>query len=358
MTNERTPQPNNDPSRCTCRVWLTLAVFGSILLLLLFMWQAGFIVFLLFAGILFALILREAAEWLRKVVPVSERWSIAIVLLLLIALIALAIWLLTPSVSKQMGELVDRLPRAARQFREHIEGFALGRQIIEQVPGTDDLPKNMGGILRQALGIFSTTVGAIAGFGIMVLVGLYLAFNPEPYVWGAVHLFPKKRRERVREVFTVLSFTLKRWVVGRFVDMTLVGTLIGVGLWLIDIPLALSLGLLGGILTFIPNLGPILSAVPALLLGLVEGPMLALQVAGVYVAVHFLEEALFMPFIEKRSVFLPPVLVISSQLVAGVFFGILGLALATPLIAAAVVLVKMLYVEDVLGDDLQIQGEE
>jgi predicted PurR-regulated permease PerM len=154
-----------------------------------------------------------------------------------------------------------------------------------------------------------------------------------------------------------LGFTLRWWLIGRLMDMTLVGVLSGVGLWLLGIPLALSLGILAGLLNFIPNIGPLLAAVPAVLLALTEGAPQALYVIILYMGIQSLESYLVVPLIQKKLISMPPVLIFIAQLSMALMFGVLGLLLATPMAAVLLVLVKMIYIEDILGEEIDVDGE-
>lgn len=115
-------------------------------------------------------------------------------------------------------------------------------------------------------------------------------------------------------------------------------------------PLALILGIIAALLTFIPNIGPILSAIPAILLGLVENTTLAIHIALLYTVIQLVESYIITPLIQRKTVSLPPGLTLGAQVILGVLFGMLGLALATPLTAAALVIAKRLYLEDTLAD--------
>jgi predicted PurR-regulated permease PerM len=132
--------------------------------------------------------------------------------------------------------------------------------------------------------------------------------------------------------------------------MVVIGIVVGVGLMLLDVPAPFLLGIIAALLSFIPNFGPIIAAVPAVLLGLIEGPQTALYVALLYIGVQAAESYLLDPLLDKKIVALPPGLTLTTQIVLGMLVGPIGLAVATPLAAAGVVLTRMLYVEDVLGD--------
>jgi predicted PurR-regulated permease PerM len=154
----------------------------------------------------------------------------------------------------------------------------------------------------------------------------------------------------VREVLDAIGHVLQRWLVGQLVLMAIVGTITWIGLALLGVPFALPLALFAGLSEFVPYVGPIVAAIPAVLVGFAEGPHLALWVAGLYIAVQSIESYVLTPLIQQRAVYLPPALLLFSQVVLGVTAGPLGVIVATPLAAAGLVAVNKLYVEDVLGD--------
>jgi predicted PurR-regulated permease PerM len=145
--------------------------------------------------------------------------------------------------------------------------------------------------------------------------------------------------------------------VGRLLSMTVIGAGTGLGLWIANVPLAAPLGFLAGLASFVPNLGPIMSAVPGILVGLSINPQTALWALLVYVAVQILESWVITPFIEQRVVSLPPVLLLAFQMLMGLSAGVIGLFMATPLLVTIVVIVQSLYVRDMLDDDIVVIGE-
>lgn len=162
--------------------------------------------------------------------------------------------------------------------------------------------------------------------------------------------------QRAEEVIDTVVLTLRLWLLGQLVVMVAVGTLSTIGLWLIGVPGALLLGLFAGLLEFVPVIGPLIAAIPAVLVALVESPVTAVYVALLYFGVQQLEEYVITPLAQQRAVHLPPLLTIAAVLIMQILFGILGALVATPLIAALMVLVKMLYLEDVLGKEVELQA--
>lgn len=325
---------------------ITLAIFLSLLL-----WYAADVLLLAFAGILLAIFLRSLSDWVSEITPLSGGWSLGVVVVGLISILTIGIWLLAPGVADQIDELQKKLPQSVRQLERHVESYEWGRKALAQVPNANELVPDKADVLARVTGVFSTTFGAIANFFIIIFIGLYVAAEPRLYSDGLIRLVPLNRRQRTREVLDEVGSTLRWWLIGKVASMIVVGVSTVVGLWLLDIPLALTLGLLAALLTFIPNVGPILSVVPAMLLALMQSPMQALYVALLYLGIQTVESYFLTPLMQKRTVSLPPALTIFTQVLFGVMVGSLGFVLATPLTAAAIVMVKMLYIQDAEGFD-------
>ena len=203
----------------------------------------------------------------------------------------------------------------------------------------------------KAATFFSLSVGAVADFFVIIFLGIYLAAAPEMYVNGLVRLFPIPRRPRVRVVLEKLGTNLGHWLWGQMLSMAVVGTLIGIGLTVLRVPLGLALGVLAGLLNFIPIVGSLVSAIPAILLAFLVSPWHPVYVVGLYVLVNtVIESHLLMPLIQRHAVNLPPAVAVIALLLMGKLFGFLGLLLAIPAATALLVLVKTVYLENVLGD--------
>jgi predicted PurR-regulated permease PerM len=340
-------------ARFTQRMLIAVGIVVIVGLLLWFFGYAFEVLLVVFAGVLLAVFLRGLSDWVSAHTPLSEKWALGAIVLGIIALFGVGSWLLAPSVAEQFDQLIEQVPQSAGQVEERIRQYRWGRFLLERAPNVDvqELAPSGGDVVSQLSGVFSTALGGLVNFLIILFVGLYLAIDPTTYTNGLVRLVSIPRRPRARQVLQVLGYTLQRWLIGRMFLMMIIGALITLGLWLLGIPLALTLGIIAALLTFIPNIGPVISAIPAVLLGLSSGPLTALYVVLLYLVVQTIESYVFAPLVEQRTVLLPPVLVITSQVILGISLGVLGLLLATPLFAVVLVLVKMLYVQDVLGDD-------
>ncbi len=304
------------------------------------------VLLLIFAAILFAIFLRTLSGWISQQFKLSDRFSVTTVLLILATAIFIKLILLAPVIDEQIIQLTKVVPQAWRNFQEYMQVNLnwkfVPNAIAQSIPQTQ--------VLTTAFNFFSTTFGILGSFGVFLFTGIFLAYNPHPYVKGFLSLIPIAKRPRAKAVLDQLAITLHWWLIGMLCSMSVVGVATFIGLWLLDIPLALTLGLLAGLLTFIPNIGPILSLIPAILIAFGHHPMSALYVAILYLFVQTCESYLITPNIQQRTTSLPPVLIMIAQLLMALLTGVLGLALATPLVAAALVIVRMLYVEDVLKD--------
>lgn len=331
-----------------------LLFLGGVVLL----WFASSVLLLVFSGILLAILLHDAGRRLRGWVPVSPGMALALVVVSALVVLGLGGWLLAPGVAEQANQLFDAIPRSLQRLQGALERYGFLQQIMGKLPSPESIASQASSMLARAGIFFSGLLGAIANVVIIAFIGIYFAARPDSYIDGFVTLVPVARRDRAREVLHEIGHTLARWLMGKLLSMVIIGILTAAGLALLGMPLALVLGIVAGLLDFIPYLGPIMAGVPAVLIAFAESPTLALYVALLFVGLQAAEGYLLMPFIDRRTVSLPPALTIIMQMFLGAFFGLAGVALATPLVAMLAVAVTMLYVQDILGDPVKIPGEQ
>ena len=339
----------------TRKTLIAVAITTVVVLAILLVVYAIDALFLAFAAILLAIFLRGISDWVAKRTKLSGTISFLLVSLILIVVLSVSIYFLEQSVAQQVGELRQQLPASINNLRGRLEQYAWGQAILAQLPSTDDAYNAIrnSGLMARASGFFSTTLGVVVNFFVFIVLAIFIALEPETYVRGALLLVPKSRRERAREILDACGETLRWWLVGKSISMLAVGIMTWLGLSFLGIPLALTLGIITALFTFIPNIGPVLGLLPAALLALSIDPTKALYVVILFITVQAIESNLITPAIERRTVSLPPALTIAVQLVLSVFVGGLGLILATPLVALGIVLVQMLYVEDILGEKVR-----
>lgn len=322
------------------------------------------ILMLVFAAALIAIFLRGLADLINDRLKISEGKAVLLVSVLLVLFLAGSIALLAPSVTEQIRNLRADMPRSIQNVTAYLSKYGWGRAILEHTPTMPTFDEvwdfiSSSSFLTSVGGFFSTTGGMITNFFVTILLAVYLAAEPKLYTEGFTKLFPIGKRRRVHEILAQIGDTLRWWLIGKIGSMLAIGILTWIGLSIIGVPLALTLGLIAGLFSFIPNFGPILSAIPAILLAFIDSPITAVYVIGLYIFVQLIESNLITPWIERQTVELPPGLTIASQLILAVLIGGMGLVLATPILAVLMVLIQTIYIQDILGDrDVEVEQKD
>ena len=311
------------------------------------------VILTIFAGALVAVFLRGGGSWIADRLHIAPGWGVAIFGLALIGILAGAVRWFAPAVIDQVNQLAEILPAEIENLRARIESFAWGDRLLDRLTPQRLLSGAGAGAASTAV---SATFGALGNFVLIVFIGLYGAVDPHRYRAGLLALFAPSIRMRAREVIANAVRRLQSWLAAQLTAMATVGLLTGLGLWVIGVPLPLLLGLIAALLAFIPNIGPIAAAAPGILLAASQGMQTALWAFGVYVGVQTLESYVVTPLLQQEAVSVPPAFAISVQLLMGVMFGLLGLALAMPLTALAMSITHDTYIRDYLEAEPQSSG--
>lgn len=315
-------------------------------------WHLRHLVLMLFGAVVVATIFRALADRIAKLTGFREGIAVALSIALILGAAVALVALFGAQVVGQMDVLADRLPAAWASFEARIGDIGLGeqlRRIVESAGQSGSFASFSRAVLSVGNGIAEALV--------VIFAGIFLATQPRFYRTGAIKLVPPARRALVAEAMDESERALHLWLKGQLIAMVAVGLLTGFGLWLLGVPSAFALGLLAGLLEFIPFAGPILAAVPAVLLALAVGPDLALWVVLLYFAVQQFESYVLTPLVQQYAVDLPGVVLLFSLLGFGAIFGTLGIILAAPLSVVTYVLVKRLYVIEALHTATPIPGE-
>lgn len=365
-------------------VWVTFKLF----------WFANELVLVSFIGLLFGLAISAGVDRLEHRHVPRGVGAAFIVISFFAAIYGLGA-LIAPTISEQADVLKSRLPDAVQQVEEWmgrrhggVFGALLGEQPAEQAPSAADttgraaaapagqartdtvapaapespirerLAEQLSGATRYLFPFLSSTVAVLAGLAIILFVAIYVAADTDLYHRGLMHLFPHRSRPLAGEVLTEIATQLRRWLTTQLIAMAVIGTVSTIVLLILDVKAAFALGLIAGLLEFIPTIGPVLSAVPAIAMGFLDSPEKALYVAAAYIAIQQLEGHILIPLLMKGGMDLPPVLTILAQALMALLFGFLGLMVAVPMLAAVMVPVKMLYVERVVGDDVMSSDDD
>jgi predicted PurR-regulated permease PerM len=313
---------------------------------------------LVFGSALGGVFLDALARPLRHRLGVPRTPAVIGVALLVLACGAAGVWLAGPRLYEQGAQLAERIPELVAQIDRRIPPALrdTGLQLaLPQDRGSWSrlapfVFGSLGGFFTSSLGILT---GALAGFALAI----FLAVAPDAYREGALLLLPRERRARLRQVLAAIAHALRRWLLGRAIAMAIVAVLTAIGLAVLGMPLALLLAVVAGLLTFIPYIGPPLAALPALVVALADSPQQALIVAALYWGIQMVENYVVTPVVQGRAVSISPAVLLIAQVGLGVLLGGLGLLLSTPLAVAAIVAIQMLYVQDVLGEPVQVLGQ-
>ncbi|WP_306754874.1 AI-2E family transporter [Paracoccus actinidiae] len=332
-----------------------IAMAMALVLLLAAMWQWSNVLLMGFGAILIAIALRAGAAVMHRRAGIGLKPGVLLCAFAAVLVIAGIVAGAGPSISDQFGQLIGSLPAALDQVNAWLSDSSLGqfleRRLESAEAGGGTTPGgSLPSLFGYVTGTLTTVLGGVANLVLLVTVAIFLALDAPMYRGGALRLVPLSYRERAGQIADELARALARWMGGQALDMVLVALVTGLGLWLLGVPLALVLGLIAGLTNIIPVVGPFLSGIPAVLFALTQGFDLAVYVALLFVVVQQVEGNLLMPLIQRYAADLPPALTVLAILAFGGLFGFAGIVLATPLLLVTIILVKRIYVEDVLGD--------
>jgi predicted PurR-regulated permease PerM len=340
MPVKPTPTPSQAPAARS-----RLLVLAALLIAVgLLAWRLSDVLVLMFGAVIVAVALQAFAAPLQRHLRLTHQLAVAAAVVLTLAALVLGSWLIGDLLVAQSADLLQRLPQATNAVMVWARGHALGMAALREWEGfsVHDLP------WARVANAATRTLGAVGSIGLVLVLGVYLAADPQLYRRGLVRLVPTAWREPVDGALLASGQVLSRWLLGQSISMLFVGLATAVGLAVLGIPLAATIGFIAGLLAFIPFFGPIASGILAVLLAFTQGPTQALYVAGLCVAIQQVEGNLLMPFVQRWAVNLPAVLGIIAAVIFGLLFGLAGVILATPLMVVLVVMVEKLYIEAVI----------
>lgn len=329
---------------------VSVALAGTVLVLLA--WQIKDVLLIAFAGFVVAVFLNGCAEAVRRVARLPRGVALALAILVLVGLAVSASLLLLPAVIAQLNELFTGLPNLLTDVQATLDRTTWGHALLANVPQSSTLASDIGNLLAGVASTLSLTVNSLVNAAFIIVVGVFLAASPATYRRGLLSLVPREYEPRASALLSDTIGTLQSWLIGQAIAMSAVGVLTTVGLTVAGVPLALALGIIAGVLDLIPFFGPLMAAIPAFLIGLTNGIWTGVWAAVVSLLVQQLEGNVIQPLVQRRAVKIPPALLVLALTVMGKLFGFLGILVATPFAAVIVLLVKHLYVRDVLGKDV------
>lgn len=322
------------------RIFFAAAVVVGVVLL----WQLTEVLVLVFGAIVIATVVRGLARRLERWLGLSTHAAGIAGTLSIMGVLGLAIWLVGGALTHQVDQLRQSIPDAWNAASAWLESRPLGRQFLQVIE--DAGQSGLSG--ARLAGVAGTALGAVGTGVLMLIVGVYLALDPALYRQGVLNLTPPGCRSRLANALEASGHGLSRWLLGQAASMVFLGSSTALGLWVLDVPLAMVLGFVTGLLAFVPFFGSIAAGALATLLGFTAGPEKALHVALLFLALQQVEDYLLQPIVQRWAVAIPPVLTMLSALIFGILFGIVGIVFATPMMVVVMIMVRKLYVEDVL----------
>lgn len=332
---------------------------------------------IVFAGILLAVLILSLADMIKKIPIIGDgfaklphKLSVGMVVVSLFASLLGMAYLFGDKLVSQLDELQQALPTAINKLKAYLENMPIINDWLKNNIDTTDiseqpidamiqsmsslLPTSFSGSvaswLQHTPDLIGGMLGAITTFMAIVMMGLFFAISPSVYSRAFLRMIPQDKRPKGKYLLTRSNEALKRWLLGQLLTMSFVGVFTALALHVMGVPFAMALGFLTFLLDFIPVLGPFLAGVPILLVTLLFTPDMIIWVMVLLVVIQQVESMAVSPLVQSRLVDLPPVTLLASQLIMGAFTGILGVALATPLMVLTIVWVQVLYVKFVLKD--------
>lgn len=333
---------NNDSySEYRTKVWIAGGILSFIVVILLLFKTLFSVILLVLAAILMAVYFHGFAGLLKRGLRLPSKLALVFSVLINLILLAGFIWFVGARLESQITELSETLPKTIDHAKEWVRQYPAGEKALNYL----NTSGNSGKTISAAKTFFSSSFGILSDAYIILLLGMFFTAGPNVYKKGFILLLPPAAKNKGEEVLDKLYKVLKDWLKGQLFGFVFIAVLTGLGLWIIGMPLILPLALIAGIMNFIPNFGPIIALIPAVLLALMQGPSTALWVAGLYTGTQVIQSAVTQPLIQKKMVSVPPALIIFGQVTMGLLGGFWGVLLATPVVAILMTVIDELYVK-------------
>jgi len=322
------------------KVWQTIGIVALFIAVILIARVAFNVLLMVLAGALIATYFHGLADLIQRHTRFKRIFCMIISTAGTFILIAALLWFMGSKIQVQINQLSANFPHIVNNVKTQLSKTDLGQKVLNGLNDSDSSK-----MLATAQGFFGATFGVLGELYIILFLGIFFTANPSLYKDGILMLVPASKKEMGRHIINRISLSLKGWIKGMLISIVLVATLIGIGLSIVGIPLALILGLITGLLELVPNIGAIIAMTPGVLLALTISFKTAIVVSLIYIASQTIVSNIISPLIQKKMIRLPPALTLISQLIMATLSGALGIVLAVPLLAIIIILVDELYVK-------------
>jgi len=323
------------------KVWITGGIFALIIVILLLFKTLFSLLLLVFAGVIITVYFYGVAGLFQRHFHWSPKLSIILSVILNIILLVTFFWFVGARIQQQVTQLTDTLPATIQKAKDQISQSPIGNKLLQNLNSSGDSKKSIAAVKS----FFSSSFGVLSDLYIVILLAAFFTASPAPYKKGLIKLLPTKAKDKGKDLIEKISSLLKKWLKGQIIGIFFIAIVTAIGLLIIGIPLVLTLALIAGLLNFIPNFGPLIALIPAVLIALMQGPTTALLIFGMYTLIQIIQSAVTQPIVQKKMISIPPALTIMGQVAMGALGGFWGVLLATPFVAILIVVVQELYID-------------
>lgn len=324
----------------------TITVLAVVITILL-AWYLVQVLLLVFLGMLFAILLRAIANVISRYSRIPVSISLSITLFMVLGAAGLFSYVFAPTFADQINSLTDQMPHSVEELKKQLLALPVPDTIVSALSQLE-WSRIGQAAFKKGLSMLSLSFDLIGALFIVVFSTIYFAFNPETYIRGLMAVVPREKQDSARVIIERVGSVLRWWLIGQFVAMAFVGILTAVGLSIIGVAPALALGVLAGLLDFLPYIGPVLAFSLIVLVAFEQGSSTVISALILYLIIQNLESHIIVPLVQREAVSLPPVLTLTAQIMMGTLVGLLGFLVATPFVAVILVLIDAIYVQGLL----------
>jgi predicted PurR-regulated permease PerM len=325
----------------TKKVWIAGGILSFILILLLLFKATFNVLLLILAGTLIAVFFRGFSGLLHRKTKWQKGTSLIVAVTTTLSALILVFWLMGSNLATQVAQFNDSFPTTIENAKQQLNKSSIGKQIVQKI-SSEKTRKKISSIAQT---FFKTSFGVLGDLYVVLFIGIFFTVSPGVYKKGLIQLVPTTGKQAAKNILEKMAGNLEKWLKGKLFAMLVVFILTSTGLLIIGVPMWLVLALIAGILNFIPNFGPLIALIPAVLVALLQGPTTAAWVAGLYILVQIAESNFITPMVQQKLINIPPALIIIAQLLIAPLSGGWGLVVATPLMILIIVLVQELYIK-------------